>query len=112
VDLKTPTMLRIYWITSVVLIALLALLPFIFRHNIIFATSATTVVTLVLILIAFQAQRLWLLARTISKLDELLELLRDTKRELSPTESNQVMQELAQIRARLLQDDSLKRSKP
>jgi low affinity Fe/Cu permease len=72
----------------------------------------TTVVTLVLILIAFQVQRLRILARTIAKLDELLELLRDTRRELSPTESKQVMQELAQIRARLLQDSSLKRPKP
>jgi len=48
----------------------------------------------------------------ISKLDELLELLRDTKRELSPGESKQLMQQLSQIRARLLQDSSLKRSKP
>ena len=38
-------------------------------------------------LIAFQVERLRMLARTIAKLDELLELLRDTKRELSPTES-------------------------
>jgi len=112
VDLKTSTMLRIYRITSLVLIAALASMPLIYRHHIIFATSATTVVTLVLILIAFQAQRLRMLARSIAKLDELLELLRDTKRELSPTESKQLMQELAQIRARLLQDSSLKRSKP
>jgi O-antigen/teichoic acid export membrane protein len=67
---------------SAVLIALLALMPLIYRHNIIFATSATVVVTLVLILIAFHVQRLRMLARTIAKLDELLELLRDTKREL------------------------------
>jgi hypothetical protein len=58
-----------------VLIGLLALMPFIYRHNIIFATSATTVLTLVLMLIAFQMQRLRMLARTIAKLDELLELL-------------------------------------
>ncbi len=94
------------------LIAVLALMPLIYRQNIIFATSATVIVTLVLILIAFQVQRLRMLVRTIAKLDELLELLRDTRRELSPTESKQVMQELAQIRARLLQDSSLKRSKP
>ena len=99
-------MLRIYRITSIVLLALLALMPLLFRHNIIFATFATTVVTLVLILIAFQTQRLRMLARTIAKLDELLEVLRDTKRELSPTESKQIEQELAQIRARLLQDNS------
>jgi hypothetical protein len=104
-------MLRIYRITSVVLLALLALMPLIFRRNIIFATSATTIVTLVLILIAFQTQRLRMLARTIVKLDELLELLRDTKRELSPLESKQLMQELALVRARLLRDSSLKRSK-
>jgi len=50
-----------------------------------------------------------MLARTIAKLDELLSLLRDTKRELSPTESKRLQQELAEIRARLLQDSSLKR---
>jgi low affinity Fe/Cu permease len=103
--------LRIYRIASVVLLVFLALMPLIFRRHIIFATSATTVVTLVLILIAFQTQRLRMLVRTIAKLDELLELLRDTKRELSPVESKQLMQELAEIRARLLQDHSLKRSK-
>ena len=77
-------MLRIYRITSVVLLALLALMPLIFRQHIIFATFATTVVTLVLIFIAFQVQRLLMLTRTIAKLDELLKLLRDTKRALSP----------------------------
>jgi hypothetical protein len=111
-DLKTSTVLRIYRITSVVLIALLALMPLLFWRNIIFATFATTVVTLILILIVFQTQRLRMFARTISKLDQLMELLRDTKRKLSPMESNQLMQELAQIRARMLQDGSLKRSKP
>jgi len=60
-------------------------------------------------MIAFQVQRLRMLTRTIAKLDELLELLRDTKRELSPTESKRLQQELAEIRARLLQDSSLKR---
>lgn len=102
-------MLRIYRITSVVLLALLALMPLIFRRHIIFATSATTALTLVLILIAFQTQRLRMLARTIAKLDELLEVLRDTKRELSPLESKQLTQELAEIRARLLRENSLKR---
>jgi len=66
-----------------VLIGLLALMPFIFRHNIIFATSATTVITLVLIPIAFQVQQLRMLARTITKLDELLDLLRDAARALA-----------------------------
>jgi hypothetical protein len=35
-------------------------------------------------------QRLPMLTRTIAKLDELLELLRDTRRELSPTQSRQL----------------------
>jgi hypothetical protein len=48
----------------------------------------------------------------IAKLDELLELLRDTKREFSPTESKQIERELAQIQARLLQESSLKRARP
>lgn len=104
-------MVRICRITSVVLLALLALMPLIFRRHIIFATLATTVVTLVLILIAFQTQRLRMLARTIVKLDELLSLLQDTKRELSPTESKRLEQELAEIRARFLRDSSLKRSR-
>ena len=104
-------MLRTYRITSVVLLALLALMPLIFRRNMIFATSATIVVTLVLIFIAFQVQQLRMLTRTIAKLDELLELLRDTRRELSPTESKQIQRELTLIRARLLRDNSLKRSR-
>jgi hypothetical protein len=69
------------------------------------------VITLVLILIAFQVQRLRLLVRTISKLEELLELLRRSKGEFSPIESKQLEEELAQIRSSLLQDSSLKRSK-
>jgi hypothetical protein len=44
-------------------------------------------------MIAFQVQAL---ADAYAKLDELLELLRDTRRELSPTESKKVMQQLAQ----------------
>ena len=102
-------MLKTYRIASVALLVLLALMPFIFRRHIIFVTSATTVVTLMLILIAFNVQRLQLLVRTIAKLDELLELLRRSKGEFSPTESKQLEQELADIRARLLQDSSLKR---
>ena len=102
-------MLQIYRITSVVLLALLALMLLIFWRHILFATFATTVVTLVLIVIAFQVQRLRMLGHAIAKLDALLELLRDTKRELSPTESKQIDEELAEIRARLLQDSSLKR---
>jgi membrane protein implicated in regulation of membrane protease activity len=101
-------MLLIYRITSVVLLALLALVPLIFRRHIIFATFAATVVTLVLILIAFQVQRLHMLTRTIAKLDELLELLRDTKRELSPSESKRFQQELSEIRAALLRDESFR----
>ena len=104
-------MLRIYRITSVVLIVLLAATALIFRGNIIFATFATTVVTVLLILNAFPVQKLQLLVRTIAKLDELLELLRKTKPGLSPIESKQLAEELAQIRSRLLQDSSLKRSK-
>jgi low affinity Fe/Cu permease len=109
---KTSAILRIYRIASVVLLISLALMPLIFRRHIIFAASVTTVVTLVLILIAFQVQRLRMLARTIAKLDEILELLRDTRRELSPAESKQLIQELAEIRARLLQESSVKRSIP
>lgn len=109
--MKTSVTLRIYRVTTFVLLAALALMPFIFRSNIMFATSATTVITLVLILIAFQVQRLRMLARTIAKLDQLLDLLRNTKRQLSPTESKQLMQELVQIRMRLLREGSLKRSK-
>lgn len=37
-----------------------------------------------------------------------MELIRDAKRARSPIESKQLMQELAEIRARLLRDDSLK----
>ena len=99
-------MLGIYMITSVVLLALLALMPLLFWHNIIFARFATAVVILVLILTAFQIQRLRMLARTIAKLDELLEVVRETKRKLSRTESKQIEQELAQSRARLLRDNS------
>jgi hypothetical protein len=104
-------LLRIYRITSAVLLGLLALMPVIFWRNIIFATLATTVITLVLILIAFQVRQLRMLAGTIAKLEELLELLRDTRRELSPAESKQVQRELTLIRARLLQESSFKRSK-
>jgi len=50
-----------------------------------------------------------MLARTIAKLDELMELIRDTKRALSPTESKQSTLELAEIRERLLRENSLKR---
>jgi hypothetical protein len=109
--MNTSVLLRIYRITTAVLIALLAVMSLIFRHNIIFATLATTVVTLVLILIAFQVQRLQLLVRTIAKLDELLDLLRNSKREFSPSETKEVMQQLELIRARLLHDQSIKRPK-
>ncbi len=104
--------LRIYRTTSVVLLALLALMPLLFWHDIIFATFVTTVITLILILIAFQTQRLRMLAHTLAKLDELLELLRDTRRELSPTESRQIQRELTRVRARLLRENSLRQPKP
>jgi hypothetical protein len=110
--MNTSTLLKIYRITSAVLIVLLALMPLIFRHNIVFVTSATSVVTLVLILIAFQVQRLRLLVHMIAKLDELLNLLRISSFEFSPNEAKHVMQELQLIRARLLRDSSLKRPEP
>ena len=77
--MTTSMMLKTYRIASVVLLVLLALMPLIFRRHIIFVTSATTVVTFMLILVAFHVQRLQLLVRTIAKLDELLELLRRSK---------------------------------
>jgi hypothetical protein len=42
---------------------------------------------------------------------DIVPCARDTKRALSPLESMQMMQELAEIRARLLRDNSLKRPK-
>ena len=105
-------MLWIYRVTCIVLLVLLALMPLIYRRHIFFATSATTVLTLVLILIAFQVQRLRMLSGTIAKLDALLELLRNSKRELSAFESKQLHQELALLRARLLRENSVKSSKP
>jgi low affinity Fe/Cu permease len=110
--MKTSVMLRVYRVMCIVLLVLLASMPLIYRRHIIFATSATALLTLVLIFIAFQVQRLRILTRAIAKLDELLRLLRDTKRALSPVESKQTMQELAEIRARLLRESSLKRWKP
>jgi hypothetical protein len=95
-----------------VLLAVLALMPLIYRRNIIFATSATVVVTLVLILIAFQVQRSRMLADTIAKLDELLNLLRNSKYELSVTESKRFARELEEIRAGLLRESSLKGKSP
>ncbi len=105
-------MLKIYRIASGVLIMLLAATALIFRANLLFATFATTVVAVLLILIAFQVQKLQLLVRTLAKLDELLELLRKAKPGLSSTESKKLSEELGQLRSRLLQDSSLKRSKP
>ena len=87
-------------------------MPLIYRRHIIFATSATTVLTLVLILISFQVQRLRMLAQTIAKLDELLQLLRNPRHELSPTELKRMERELTLIRARLLRENSLRRPKP
>ena len=62
----------------------------------------TMVVALALLLVAFQVQQLRLLVQTIEKLNELLELLRDATRPLSPTESKQIQQELEEIRAQLV----------
>lgn len=93
------------------LLGLLALMPLIFWRNTLFATCAMVVLTLVLMLIAFQLQRLRMLARTIAKLDQLLDLLRDTRRELSRTESKQIQRELTLIRAQMLREISLKRPK-
>ena len=70
--MKTSTTLWIYRGICVVLLVVLALIPLIYRRHVVFATSATMVISLVLILIAFQVQRLRMLARTIAKLDELL----------------------------------------
>jgi hypothetical protein len=109
---KTSTLLRIYRVTTFVLLAALAVMPLIYWRNIVFATSATVVVTLVLMLIAFQVQRLRLLAGAIAKLDELLELLRDSKRELSVTESKRIVRELEEIRAGLLREKSVSRTNP
>ena len=110
--MKTSTLLRIYRVTTFVLLAVLALMPLIYRRNIIFATSATVVVTLVLIIIAFQVQRLRMLAGTIAKLDELLEFLRESKRELSVTESKRIVWELEEIRTGLLREKSVGRTNP
>jgi hypothetical protein len=108
---KTSTLLRVYKVTSLVLLVPLILLPFIFRRNIIFATSATVAITFLLLFTPLHVQRLQMLARTIGKLNELLELLRDAKRTLSPSESKQVTRELEQIRFCLLEDNSFRRWK-
>jgi hypothetical protein len=63
---KTSAILRLYRLTSIALLVVLALMPLIFRHNIIFATFATTVTALVLMLIAFRVQKLQLLLRATS----------------------------------------------
>ena len=104
--MKTSTMLRIYRVTCVVFLVVLALMPLIYQRYIVFATA---VITLVLILIAFQVQRLRMLARTIAELDELLRLLEPTRDHLSPSESQRLHRELSQIRAALLRDESFRR---
>lgn len=110
--MKTSVTLRIYRITCVVLLVLLALMPLIYRRHIIFATAASTLLTLALILIAFQVQRLHILARTIAKLDELLRLLEPTRDHLSASESQRLYRELSEIRMALLRDQSLRIRKP
>jgi len=93
---------------SVALLALLVAMPLIFRGNIVFATFATAVITIILIVIAFHVQRLWMLESAVNKLDELLELLRDAKRGLSPRETRQLEHELEEIRGGLLRKASMR----
>ena len=87
-------------------------MPLIYRRDTILGTLATVVVAFVLIIIAFHVQRLHMLAGTIAKLDELLELLRDSKRELSVTESKRIARELEKIRADLLREKTAGRREP
>ena len=105
-------LLKIYRISSVALLALLAAMPLIFRGNVVFATFATGVITIILIVIAFHVQRLRMLEGVVRKLDKLLELLRDAKRGLSPLESKQIELELEGIRAGLLRKTSMRRDRP
>ena len=87
-------------------------MPFVFRGKIIFATFATAVVTIILIVIAFQVQRLRMLESAVNKLDQLLELLRDAKRGLSPGEAKRIEYELEGIRAGLLHKASMQVDRP
>jgi hypothetical protein len=105
---QTTKLLKIYRIATAGLLALLAVMPWIFRANVIFATVATAVIAAFLTMIAFQVQRLHLLERTVAKLDQLLALLRETKRALSPAESKRLQLELEQIRASLLHNRAMK----
>ncbi len=105
--MKRANLLKIYRILSAGLLALLAVMPLFFRGNIIFATFATAVITIILIVIAFHVQRLRMLAGALNKLDELLDLLRDAKRKLSPREAKQIEHELEGIRAGLLRNASM-----
>ena len=109
--MQTTKVLTVYRITSGVLLLALIALPFVFRSNPIFATVVSTILTLTLVVIAFQMQRLHTLERVLSKLDELLKLLREAKRPLTLTESQQLQQQLEQVRATLLQDRSMKGKK-
>jgi hypothetical protein len=106
--MQPAKLLKIYRVATVGLFALLAAMPWIFRGNVIFATIATAVIAVFLTMIAFQVQRLHLLERTIAKLDQLLALLRETKRALTPAESKRLQLELEQIRASLLHDRAMK----
>ena len=111
-DVKTAKLLKVCRIVSVGLLALLVAMPLIFRGNIVFATFATTVITIILIAIAFHVQRLRMLESAINKLDELLELLRDAKRGLLPREAKQLGHELEGIRAGLLRNASMHLERP
>lgn len=110
--MRSAKLLKVYRIVSVGLLALLAAMPLIFRSNIVFATFATAVITIILIVIASHLQRLRMLESAINKLDELLELLRDAKRGLSPRETRQLEHELEEIRGGLLRKASMRRERP
>jgi len=111
-DVKSTKLLKVYRIVSVGLLALLVAMPLIFRGNIVFVTFATAVITIISIVLASHLQRLRLLENAINKLDELLELLRDTKRGLSPRETRQLEHELEEIRSGLLRKASMRRERP
>lgn len=109
--LQISSFLKFYRITSGGLLLGLIAVPLVFRYNPIYAAFASAILTLLLVVIVFQIQRLHALDRTLSKLDELLGLLREAKRPLTLAESQQLQQELERVRAALLHDRSMKRTK-
>lgn len=82
-------MLLIYRLTCIVLLVLIALMSLIYRRHNHFAKSTTTVLTPVLIVIAFQVQRLRMLAHAAAKLEELLRLLERTRDHLPQANRNE-----------------------